>query len=127
MASRSVNRVTLLGQLGRDAETMHTSSGADITKFSIATNNRWKDRSSGEWKESTDWHSIVLFNNATIGQYLTKGKQVYIEGRLQTRSYEKEGKKMYATDVIAESVILLGGGSSSESSNVYEGEVEVPF
>ena len=114
MASRSVNKVILIGHLGRDAETKFTPGGAAVTKFSVATNRRWKDKESGEWKEETDWSNVTLWRSENLANYLTKGKQVYVEGRLQTRSYEdKDGKKVYATDVVADDVILLsnqGGG-----------------
>jgi len=110
MASRSVNKVILIGHLGRDAETKFTPGGAAVTKFSVATNRRWKDKDSGEWKEETDWSNVVLWRSENLANYLTKGKQVYVEGRLQTRSYEdKDGKKVYTTEVVAEDVILLGG------------------
>src|ERR1700727_1049481 len=110
MASRSVNKVILIGHLGRDAETKFTPGGAAVTKFSVATNRRWKDKESGEWKEETDWSNVVLWRSENLANYLTKGKQLYVEGRLQTRSYEdKDGKKVYATEVVADDVILLGG------------------
>src|SRR5271165_7457126 len=118
MASRSVNKVILVGHLGRDAETKFTPSGAAVTKFSVATNRRWKDQQSGEWKEETNWTNVSLWRAENLAPYLTRGKQVYVEGRLQTRSYDdKDGKKVYATDVVAEDVILLsgqgGGGQGS--------------
>lgn len=110
MASRSVNKCILVGHLGRDAETKFTPGGAAVTRFSVATNRRWKDQQSGEWKEETDWTNIVLWRSENLSQYLTKGKQVYVEGRIQTRSYEdKDGKKVYSTEVVADDVILLGG------------------
>ena len=110
MASRSVNKVILIGHLGRDAETKFTPGGAAVTRFSVATNRRWKDQQSGEWKDETDWTNVVLWKAENLANYLTKGKQVYVEGRIQTRSYEdKDGKKVYSTEVIAEEVILLGG------------------
>ncbi len=110
MASRSVNKVILVGNLGRDAETRFTPSGAARTTFSIATSRRWKDQGTGEWKEETDWHNVVLWRQENVANYLTKGRQVYVEGRLQTRSYEdKDGRKVYTTEVVAEDLILLGG------------------
>lgn len=110
MASRSVNKVILVGHLGKDAETKFTPSGASVTRFSVATSRRWKDQQSGEWKEETDWHNISLWRSENLAPYLTKGKQVYVEGRLQTRSYEdKDGQKKYSTEVVADDVILLGG------------------
>ncbi len=110
MASRSVNKVLLIGNLGRDAETKFTPSGASVTRFSVATQRRWKDQASGDWKEETNWTNVTLWRGENVANYLTKGKQVYVEGRLQTRSYDdKDGKKVYATDVVADEVILLGG------------------
>jgi len=110
MASRSVNKVILVGNLGKDAETKFTPGGASVTKFSVATGRRWKDQQSGEWKEETDWSNVTLWRAENLAPYLTKGKQVYVEGRLHTRSYDdKDGKKVYATDVVADDVILLGG------------------
>ncbi|MDP9054223.1 MAG: single-stranded DNA-binding protein [Acidobacteriota bacterium] len=115
MASRSVNKVILLGHLGRDAETKFTPGGAAVTRFSVATNRRWKDKDSGEWKEETDWSNVVLWRSENLANYLTKGKQVYVEGRLQTRSYEdKDGKKVYSTEVIADDVILVSGGQGGQ-------------
>ena len=110
MASRSVNKVILVGHLGRDAETKFTPGGVSMTRFAVATNRRWKDKDSGEWKEETDWSNVVLWRGENVANYLTKGKQIYVEGRLQTRSYEdKDGKKVYSTEVVADDVILLGG------------------
>ncbi len=114
MASRSVNKVILLGNLGKDAETKFTPSGVARSTFSIATSRRWKDQASGEWKEETDWHNIVLWRSENLANYLLRGKQVYVEGRLQTRNWEdKDGQKRYTTEVIADDVILLGGRGDS--------------
>ncbi len=110
MASRSVNKVILVGNLGRDAETKFTPSGASVTKFSVATTRSWKDQQTNEWKEETNWTNVVAWRQENVANYLTKGKQVYVEGRLQTRSYDdKEGKKVYTTEVVADEIILLGG------------------
>jgi single-strand DNA-binding protein len=110
MASRSVNKVILLGNLGKDAETKFTQGGVARTTFSVATTRRIKDAQSGEWKDETDWHNIVLWQSENVANYLTKGKSVYIEGRLQSRSYEdKDGNKRYTIDVVADELILLGG------------------
>jgi len=110
MASRSVNKVILVGHCTRDAETKFTPSGVAVTKFSVATNRRWKDQTSGEWKEEVNYTNVILWKQEKVGEFLTKGKQVYVEGRLQTRSYDdKDGKKVYATEVVADDVILLGG------------------
>jgi single-strand DNA-binding protein len=117
MASRSVNKVILIGNLGRDAETKFTPSGVAATRFSVATSRRWKDKESDEWKEDTNWTNVVLWRAENLANYLLKGKQVYVEGRLQTRSYDdKDGKKVYATEVIAEEVVLLGGQAEGQSA-----------
>ena len=131
MASRSVNKVILIGHLGRDAETAYTASQVAVTKFSVATNRRWKDQATGEWKEETDWSRVVLWRGENVAPYLTKGTQVYVEGRLQTRSYDdKDGKKVWATDVIAEEVILLGGrgqaGGGGAGAGMDEGFSQEP-
>jgi single-strand DNA-binding protein len=110
MASRSVNKVILIGHLTRDAETKFTPGGVSVTKFAIATNRRWKDQQSGEWKDETNYTDVVMWRGENVANYLLKGKQIYVEGRIQTRSYEdKDGKKVWKTDVISEEVILLGG------------------
>jgi single-strand DNA-binding protein len=115
---RSVNKVIVLGHLGRDAETNFTLSGVAVTKFSVATSRRWKDSQSDEWKEETDWHNVVLWRSENLSNYLTKSKQVYVEGRLQTRSYEdRDGAKRYATEIVADGVILLGGQQGSGSQD----------
>jgi single-strand DNA-binding protein len=127
MASRSVNKVILIGHLGRDAETKFTPGGTSVTKFSVATSFNKKDPQSGEWKEETNWTNVTVWKAENLANYLLKGTQVYVEGRLQTRSYEdKDGKKMYATDVVAEArdCILLGGrggggGDSSRDTGEY--------
>ncbi len=117
MASRSVNKVILIGHLGRDAETAYTASQVAVTKFSVATSRRWKDQATGDWKEETDWTRVVLWRGENVAPYLLKGKQIYVEGRLQTRSYDdKDGKKVYATEVVADEVILLGGRGDSAPS-----------
>ncbi|HUI56890.1 MAG TPA: single-stranded DNA-binding protein [Bryobacteraceae bacterium] len=117
MASRSVNKVILLGNLGKDAETKFTPSGTAVSNFTLATNRRWKDQQTGEWKEETEWHRCVLWRSENRANYLTKGTPVYIEGRLQTRSWEdKDGQKRYTTEVVCEDLILLssrGGGETA--------------
>jgi single-strand DNA-binding protein len=100
--------------LGREAETKFTPSGAACTRFSVATSRRWKDQQSSEWKEETDWHNVVLWRAEKVAEYLTKGQKVYVEGRLQTRSYDdKDGVKRFTTEVVADSVILLGANAQS--------------
>ena len=102
----------LIGNLGKDAETRYTQSGAAVTNFSVATTRRVKDSQSGDWRDETDWHDVVLWRGENIAPYLTKGTQVYVEGRLQTRSYEdQQGQKRYRTEVVADNfnVMLLSG------------------
>lgn len=114
MASRSVNKVILLGHLGKDAETKFTPSGVSRSSFTLATNRRWKDQQTGEWKDVTDWHNIVLWRSENVANYLQKGKQIYVEGRLESRSWEdKEGQKRYITEVVCDELILLGGRGDS--------------
>jgi single-strand DNA-binding protein len=114
MASRSVNKVILIGHLGKDAETKFTPNGTARSTFTLATNRRWKDQQSGEWKEITDWHNIVLWRSENLTNYLQKGKQVYIEGRIESRSWDdKEGQKRYITEIVCEELILLGGRGDS--------------
>jgi single-strand DNA-binding protein len=118
MASRSVNKVILLGRLGKDAETKFTTTGISVSKFSLATGRRSKDSQSGEWKDITDWHNIVMWRTENVANYLLKGKQIYLEGRIESRSYEdKEGQKRYITEVVCEAmnVVLLGGGDRGDS------------
>jgi single-strand DNA-binding protein len=107
----SVNKAILVGNLGRDAEVRFTPSGQAVASFSIATTENWTSKD-GEKKEQTEWHRIVLWGKSaeTLQPYLTKGKQIYVEGRLQTRSWEKDGQKHYTTEVKADRIVLLGGG-----------------
>jgi single-strand DNA-binding protein len=118
--AKSVNKVMLLGNLGKDAETKFTSTGISVSKFSLATGRRQKDAQTGEWKDITDWHNVVVWKTENIANYLLKGKQIYVEGRIETRSYEdKEGQKKYFTEVIcdANNLVLLGGGSREGSGD----------
>src|SRR5207344_2247041 len=108
-----------------------TPSGLSVSKFSLATNRSTKDQSSGEWKDVTDWHNIVVWRTEHVANFLLKGKQIYLEGRLETRSYEdKEGQKKYFTEVIcnAQDLVLLGGGSreGSEGGGDYDRPVSMP-
>jgi len=116
MASRSVNKVFLIGNLGRDAETRFTPSGVACTRFSVATTRSWKDQQTEEWKEETNWTNVTAWRKENLANYLTKGKQVHVEGRLQSRSYnDQDGRKVYVTEVIAEDIILLGGRDDQAS------------
>ncbi len=112
-----INKVILIGRLGRDPEVRYTPDGAAIANFSIATSEEWKDKATGEKKERTEWHRIVAFRKLgeICGEYLSKGRQVYIEGRLQTRSWEKDGVTRYSTEIVASDVQFLGGRDSANS------------
>ena len=112
----SLNKAMLIGNLGRDPEIRYTQDGKAITSFSIATTDKWRDKSSGENREKTEWHRIVAFDRLgeICGEYLSKGKQVYIEGRLQTRSWEKDGVTRYTTEIVATAMQMLGARNASE-------------
>jgi len=116
--ARGLNKVMLIGNLGKDAETRHTQSGTAVTNFSLATARSVKNSQTGEWRDETDWHDVVLWRGENVAQYLTKGTQVFIEGRLQTRSWEKDGKTHYRTEVVcdgASGLTLLGSREQSSS------------
>jgi single-strand DNA-binding protein len=106
----SVNKVILVGNLGKDPEVSYTAGGMAVAKFSVATTDEWKDKSTSENKERTEWHRITAFGRLAeiCGEYLAKGRQVYIEGRIQTSSYEKDGVTRYSTDIIASDMKMLG-------------------
>lgn len=108
----SVNKVILVGNLGRDPETRYAPSGDAICNISIATTDRWKDRASGEMKEQTEWHRVAFFGKLAeiAGQYLKKGSQVYVEGSLRTRKWQdKDGQDRYTTEIRADAMQMLGG------------------
>lgn len=106
----SLNRATILGNVTRDPETRTTTSGQTVVSFSVATSRRWKDQTSGEMKEASEFHNCVAWAKLaqTVGTYVRKGSKVYVEGRIQTRSWDDpSGVKKYRTEIVAESVILL--------------------
>ena len=117
MASRSLNKVMLIGNLGSDPEVRMTPSNIQVATLSIATSSSWKDQS-GNWQEKTEWHRVILWRGlADVAQkYLKKGNSVYIEGRLQTRSWEDNGQKRYSTEVVADQMIMLGSASGGGGS-----------
>jgi single-strand DNA-binding protein len=122
----SVNKVILVGNLGRDAELRYTPGGAAIAKFSLATTEKWTDKS-GASQERTEWHNIDLWGKQaeTLTEYLRKGKQVYVEGRLQTDEYtDKEGNKRKTTRVRCDRVVLLGGGGGARGAAMERGSDE---
>ncbi len=111
--ARGVNRVILVGNLGADPETRYTTNGGAITNIRIATSEQWRDKQTGEQQERTEWHRVVLFGKLgeIAGEYLKKGRQVYIEGSLRTNKYtDKEGIERYTTDIVANEMQMLGGG-----------------
>jgi single-strand DNA-binding protein len=108
----SINKVILIGNLGKDPEVRYTPNGAAICNITIATSRNWKDKNSGDKVEETEWHRVVFYDRLAeiAGEYLKKGRPVYVEGRLKTRKWQdKEGKDNYTTEVIAENMQLLGG------------------
>jgi single-strand DNA-binding protein len=123
MASRGVNKVTLIGNLGGDPEVRYTASGSPVTNLNLATTESWQDKQSGEKQERTEWHRIVIFGKLAeiAGEYLKKGRQVYIEGKLQTRKWQgQDGQDRYTTEVVANEMQMLGGGDS-QGANQQQG------
>lgn len=117
MAPRSLNKVLLLGHVGKDPEVRYTGSGRAVASFTLATSHSWKDQE-GNDQERTEWHRIVAWGRLgeVCGEYLSKGKQVFIEGRIQTRDWEdQEGNKRTTVEIIANDMIMLGGGGSSQA------------
>jgi single-strand DNA-binding protein len=113
----SVNKVILVGNLGRDPEVRYSPNGAAICNITLATSRNWKDRESGERREETEWHRVVLYNRLAeiAGEYLKKGRSVYIEGRLQTRKWQdKEGQDRWTTEIVADQMQMLGGRDGGE-------------
>jgi single-strand DNA-binding protein len=125
----SVNKVILVGNLGRDPEVRHTQDGKSIVNLSLATSESWRDKSTGERKEKTEWHRVVIFNEAlakVAEQYLKKGSTVYIEGQLQTRKYtDKDGVEKYSTEVVLQNyrgeLTMLGGRAGGEGAGGFSG------
>ena len=115
----SLNKVMLIGNLGKDPEMRFATSGTAVAKFSIATSERTKDKVSGEWVEKTEWHNIVLFGKQAelAGEFLSKGKTVYIEGRLQTQKYEKDGIMRYNTEIVGDKIEFLSPKSEGARRN----------
>ena len=117
--ARGINKVILVGTLGRDPETKYMPSGGAVTNVSLATSEQWKDKGTGERQERTEWHRVVFFNRLAeiAGQYLRKGQQVYVEGRLQTRKWQaQDGQDRYTTEIVADEMQMLGGRSDGGSA-----------
>ena len=120
--ARGINKVILVGNLGRDPETRYLPSGGAVTNVSLATSRSWKDRDSGEQKEKTEWHRVVFFNRLgeIAGEYLKRGSKVYVEGELRTREWEKEGQKHFTTEIVANEMQMLdskGGNTDFDTNN----------
>ena len=110
--ARGVNKVIIVGNLGGDPETRYMPSGSAVTNFTVATNESWKDKQTGEQKERTEWHKVAMFNRLAeiAAEYLRKGSQVYIEGKLRTRKWQgQDGQDRYTTEIIADEMQMLGG------------------
>ena len=121
--ARGVNKVILIGNLGNDPDIRYTAGGAAVANISLATAESWKDKNSGEQQERTEWHRVVFFGRLAeiVGEYLRKGSQVYVEGRLQTRKWQdKEGHDRYTTEIVANEMQMLGsksgGGANYDSA-----------
>ena len=127
MASRGINKVIVLGNLGKDPEVRYMPSGGQVTNITVATSETWRDKDTGEQKEATEWHRIVFFNKLAeiAGQYLKKGSQVYIEGALKTRKWQgQDGQDRYTTEIVASEMQMLGGrggaGGGQQDSGGYD-------
>ncbi|SRR5579862_5474775 len=119
----SVNKVILVGNLGRDAELRYTPGGAPVATLNLATTEVWNDKASGQKQEKTEWHRIVLWGKSAeaLSEYLTKGKQIYVEGRLQTRKWQdKDGNDKYSTEIRSDRIVLLGGGGGGGGGRVQQ-------
>ena len=133
----SVNKVILVGNLGADPETRYMPSGDAVTNIRLATTDRYKDKASGEQKETTEWHRVAFFGKLAeiAGEYLKKGSSCYIEGRIKTRKWQdKDGKDVYSTEIVAEQMQMLGGKPQGErqqnkagSSSDFDSGADIPF
>jgi len=116
--ARGVNKVILIGNLGNDPDVRYTANGAAVSNVSLATTDSWKNKESGDLQEKTEWHRIVFFGRLAeiVAEYLKKGSQIYVEGRLQTRKWQdKEGKDRYTTEIVGNEMQMLGSKSSGEN------------
>ncbi len=123
--ARGVNKVILVGNLGKDPEVRYMPSGGAVANVTLATSDQWKDKQSGEQKERTEWHNVVFYQRLAeiVGEYLKKGSQIYVEGRLQTRKWQdKNGNDRYTTEIIASEMQMLGGRGGGGSANFGGGQ-----
>jgi len=116
MASRGINKVIIVGNLGKDPERREMPSGGGVTNITLATSETWKDKNTGEAQEKTEWHRVVFFGKLAdiVAEYLRKGSKVYIEGSLKTREWEKDGIKRYTTEIVAKEMQMLDSRGQSE-------------
>jgi single-strand DNA-binding protein len=123
VASRGVNKVILVGNVGQDPETRYMPNGGAVTNLSLATSDSWKDKNTGEQQERTEWHRIVFYQRLAeiVAEYVKKGSKLYVEGRLQTRSWEQDGVKRYATEIIANEMQMLDGRGGDTGAGAYQG------
>lgn len=127
--ARGINKVILIGHLGQDPEVKYMPSGSAVANVSIATTESWKDKNSGEKVDKTEWHRVVFFARLAeiVGEYLRKGSQVYVEGRLQTRKWQdKNGQERYTTEIIASEMQMLGGRGGGSGSADFSSSNEAP-
>lgn len=128
---KSINRVELLGNLGRDPEIKHTPSGTPVGRLSLATNERYKDKS-GNWQDRTEWHTVIVWSRLAeiAGEYLKKGSKILIVGSLKTRSWDDNGSKRYATEVTAQDLIMLDAKRAEDKAGDQSGPItdeDIPF
>ncbi len=116
--SRGLNKVMVIGHLGADPEVRYTADGKAIANVRLATSESWKDKNSGEAQERTEWHRVTFFGRLAeiVAEYLKKGSQIYVEGKLRTTEYEKDGAKRWSTDIVAEEMQMLGGKQDGKTS-----------
>lgn len=121
VASRGVNKVILVGNVGRDPETRYMPSGGAVCNLALATSETWKDKNTGQNQERTEWHRIVFFNRLAeiVNEYVRKGSKLYIEGSLRTRSWEQDGVKRYATEIVANEMQMLDSRGGASNNNNY--------
>ena len=120
MASRGINKAILIGNLGADPETRYTAGGTAVTNVNLATSDTWRDKSSGEMQERTEWHRVVFFARLAevAGEYLRKGSKIYVEGRIQTRKYQnKDGQDVYTTEIVGNEMQMLDSRNENQSSS----------
>jgi single-strand DNA-binding protein len=120
--AKGINKVIIVGNLGRDPETRFMPSGGAVTNVSVATSKSWRDRESGEQKERTEWHRVVFFNRLAeiAGEYLKRGSKIYLEGELRTREWEREGQKHYTTEIVANEMQMLDSKANMEGGSMSE-------